>query len=207
MVAALLAPLVSAVIIDRIAIVVGNSIIKDSDIERDMRVVSLLNNQPLQLGLSARKAATSRLIDQVFIRREIRLGDYAPATLEDADKQLAILKADRFRSGTAYDAALKRYGVSDLELRTQFEWQLSVLRFIDVRFRPAAYVTDADIETYYRSHQAALSKQFPGRTSLDELREDIRSILTGDKVNTLFFAWLDDQRKNNKIIYHEEGLR
>ncbi len=31
-------------------------------------------------------------------------------------------------------------------------------------------------------------------------------ILTGEKVNKQFFAWLDDQRKNNKIEFREESL-
>ncbi|MBV9613086.1 MAG: hypothetical protein JO091_11475, partial [Acidobacteriaceae bacterium] len=38
--------LAPGVIIDRIAVVVGNSIVKDSDIDRDIRVTSFLNNQP-----------------------------------------------------------------------------------------------------------------------------------------------------------------
>ena len=45
-----------------------------ADIERDLRVTEFLNGQPLSLGPTSRKAATNRLIDQVFIRREIRLG-------------------------------------------------------------------------------------------------------------------------------------
>jgi hypothetical protein len=49
-----------AVIIDRIAIVAGNGIVKDSDIERDIRVTQFLNGQPLDLGLAARKAAIIR---------------------------------------------------------------------------------------------------------------------------------------------------
>jgi hypothetical protein len=201
------ASLLSAVIIDRVALVVGNAIIKDSDIERDVRVVSFLNSQPLTFTASARKAAVGRLLDQVFIRREIRLGDYAPATLSDADKQLAAIKEDRFKTPGSYEAALKRYGINDLELRTQFQWQLSVLRFIDVRFRPAAYVSDAETETYYREHTEALKRQYPGKTTLNDLREDIRGVLTGEKVNQLFFSWLDEQRTSSKIIYHEEGLR
>lgn len=201
------ASLISAVIIDRVAVVVGNAIIKDSDIERDIRVVSFLNGQPLTFTAGARKAAAGRLLDQVFIRREIRLGDYAPATLSDAEKQLSVIKQDRFEKPGSYEAALKRYGTTDLELRTQFQWQLTVLRFIDVRFRPAAYVSDAEIETYYREHTAALKRQYPGKATLNDLREDIRGILQGEKVNQLFFNWLDEQRTSSKIVYHEEGLR
>lgn len=195
-----------AVIIDRIAIVVGNSIIKDSDIERDLRVTSFLNSSALDLNLASRKQAANRLIDQVFIRREIRIGDYPVATLQDADKQLENLKRDRFKTQAAFDQALRRYGLSQLDLRTQLEWQLTVLKFIDIRFKPAVLITDEDVANYYRQHLAALRRAYPGKSSLDDLRPQIEEILTGERVNQQFFSWLDEQRKDAKIEFREENL-
>jgi hypothetical protein len=198
--------LMQAVVIDRIAVVVGNSIIKDSDIDRDLRATSFLDGQPLNLSEAKRKEAIGHLIDQVFIRREIRIGNYPVATLQEADAQLNRLKAQRFRTQAAFDQALKRYGLTELELRTQFQWQLTVLRFIDVRFKPAVLVTDDEIEKYYREHATALRRQYPGKSD-DDLREKVRDILTAEGVNKLFFAWLDDQRNDTKIKYLEASLR
>ncbi len=192
-------------IIDRIAVVVGNSIVKDSDIERDIRVTDFLNHQALDLSARARKESASRLIDQVFIRREIRIGDYPQATLQEADGQLNALKKQRFKTESAFQSALRSYGLTELELRTQFQWQLTVLKFIDLRFKPAVLVTDEEIDKYYRDHVAALRHEYPGK-SLDELHDEIRNIITGEKVNQQFFTWLDDQRKNAKISFHEETL-
>lgn len=195
-----------AVIIDRIAVIVGgNAIVKDSDIQRDIRVTDFLNNQPLELSNAARKKAADRLIDQIFIRREIRIGDYPAATLQDADRQLASLKKQRFRTNAQFQQALGRYGLTELELRTQFQWQLTVLQFIDLRFKPAVLITDEEIDKYYRDHSAALHREYPSK-SLDDVRDQIRDILTGEQVNRQFFAWLDDQRKNNKVVFREENL-
>jgi hypothetical protein len=187
-----------AVIIDRIAIIVGNSIVKDSDIDRDLRVTAFLNGQPLDLGDAARKKAAGRLIDQVFIRREIRIGDYATATLQEADQQLGDLKKQRFKTDAAFEQSLRRYGLTELDLRTLFQWQLTVLRFIDVRFKAAVLVTDDEVAAYYHAH--------PSKASLDDMRDKIRDILTGERVNKLFFAWLDEQRKDVKIRFREESL-
>jgi peptidyl-prolyl cis-trans isomerase SurA len=198
--------LVYAVIIDRIAVVVGDSIIKDSDINRDIRVTSFLDGRPPDLSTANRKQAVTHLIDQVFIRREIQVGGYAVSTLQDADAQLDHLKKQRFKTAAAFEQALKRYDLTNLELRTQFQWQLTVLRFVDTRFKPAVLVTDDEIEKYYRQHAAALKRQYPGK-SLDDLRDQIRDILTAEGVNRQFFAWLDDQRSNTKIRYLEESLR
>lgn len=196
-----------AVIIDRIAIIVGNSIIKDSDIDRDLRVTEFLNGEPLDLSNAAKKKAADRLIDQVFIQREIRIGDYPAASFEEVDRQLAGLERQRFKTDAAFEQALRRYGLTELDLRTELQQKLTLLRFIDVRFKPAVLVTDEEIEKYYRDHLAALRRAYPGKSSLDDLRPHIEDILTGEKVNQELFAWLDEQRKQAKIQYREESLR
>ena len=203
----LLAPsIVFATIIDRIAVIVGNSIVKDSDIERDLRVTAFLDGAPLDLGREARKKAAKRLIDQIFIRREIRLGDYPAATPEEASQQLDALKKQKFKTNTAFQNALGRYGLTEADLRSQFQWQLTVLRFIDARFKPAVLVTDQEIEQYYWAHRAALAREHPGKTSLHGLEDTVRDILTGEKVNQLFFSWLDEQRQGVKIEFREASL-
>lgn len=194
------------VIIDRIAVIVGNSVVKDSDIERNLRVTDFLNRQPLDLGTQSRKNAAKRLIDQVFLRREIRIGDYPPATPEEADQQLDALKKARFKTNAAFLDALRRYGLIEADLRIEFQWQLTVLRFIDARFKPAVLVSDEEIESYYREHRAALARQHPGKNSLEDLRDAIRDTITGEKVNKLFFTWLDEQRQDIKIHFLEESL-
>jgi hypothetical protein len=126
--------------------------------------------------------------------------------LQQADEQLNRVESTRFKSVSAFDRSLERYGLSELELRTEFQWQLTVLQFIDSRFKPAVLISDQEVNNYYREHEAALRRQFPGKTSKAQLDEDIRNILTGEKVNQLFFAWLDDQRKNTKIQFLEKNL-
>lgn len=201
------AALASPVIIDRIAIVIGNSIIKDSDISRDLRVTDFLNGDPLNISLAARKKAASRLIDQVFIRREIQIGDYAEASWKQANEELDKLKKQRFKTEAAFEQALHRYQLSPLDLRTQFQWQLTILSFIDIRFKPAVIVTGAEIEKYYDAHKSELQRAYPGKASLEDLSQEIRQRITEEKVNQEFFSWLDAQRKNNKIQYLEADLK
>jgi hypothetical protein len=195
-----------AVIIDRIAIIVRNSVIKDSDIRRDIRVTDFLNGQPLNFGPAARKAAADRLINQAMIRREIRLGDYPQATYQEADQQLDRLEKQKYKSQAAFEQALTRYGLTNNELRTEFKWQLTVLRFIDARFKPAVMVSDREVNDYYDQHEAALRHAHP-KESVDDLHGDARNIITGEQVNKLFFDWLDQQRGDAKIVFHEEGLK
>lgn len=200
-------PPAGAVIVDRIAIRVDNAIVKDSDISRNLRATQFLNNDPLNLGEANRREAARRLIDQSFIKREIELGDYPQASWDEADQQLDKLKSGRFKTAGAFQQALKKYGLVEPDLRFEFQWQLTVLRFIDLRFKPAVLVTDDDVAKYFRAHTAALRKANPGLTTLDDLREPIHGILVGEGVNQQFFAWLDAQRKSKKVEFKEAGLQ
>lgn len=199
--------LLSAVIVDRIAVRVQNAIVKDSDISRNVRVTQFLNGDPLKFTDQTRREAAKRLIEQAFIRQEIQVGDYPRAGWDEADAQIDKLKKERYKAPEGFQQALARYGLVEPDLRFEFQWQLTVLRFIDLRFKPAVLVNDDEIQAYYRQHQAALKRENPEDSSLDELREKIRDILVGEKVNGLFFAWLDDHRKESKIEFYEESLR
>jgi hypothetical protein len=199
--------LLEGVIIDRIAIIVGNSIVKDSDISRDLRVTSFLNDDPLNLSAEARKAAASRLVDQIFIRREIQLGNYATASPQEANKELDQLVQQRFKSQSSLQGALKKYGITAPDLRSHFLWQVTVLRFIDARFKPAVLVTDAEVENYYNEHRVALQRQHPSKADLENARPEITDLIAAQRVNKLFFSWLDEQRKATSIKYVEGSLQ
>ena len=203
----LLCCVLGAVIIDRIAVVVGNSIVKDSDIERDVKVTDFLNGQPPMPNAAERRAAANRLIDQIFIRREIELGNYPVATMEETAQELSKLEKDRFKTAAALQKSLHLYGLKEADLKSYFHWQLTVLRFVDARFRPSVLVTDEEIAKYYQQHAAAFKKEHPDKSSLDDVRGEINTILASQRVDKVFFSWLDEQRKDAKIKYFEESLR
>jgi hypothetical protein len=194
------------VIIDRVAIEVdANDIIKDSDIDRDLHATEFLDGVPPSTTLAQRKKTAAHLIDQVFIRQEIRIGDYPTASTEDANQQLLELQKQRFSGEAAMRARLKAYDLTLPDLREQFRWQLTVLRFIDARFKPAVLVSDDAVDKYYIAHLSQLRKENPKATE-DELKNDARDALTGEEVNKLFFAWLDQHRHDAKIRFLEEKL-
>jgi hypothetical protein len=198
----------SAVIIDRIAIVAGNAIIKDSDIERDIRVVSFLNRQKLSFDAATRREAADRLIDQLLIQREIDVGEYQVPPESDAAKLLQNTERDRAPSPQAFSHLLAGYGLSVEQLRAYLYWQLTVLRFIDQRFRPAVLVTDDDVQNYYREHTAQFRKAPDGQhESLDDARPEIREIITNQKINQQFDRWIRSRRRSTNIQFLEESLK
>jgi peptidyl-prolyl cis-trans isomerase SurA len=192
----------SAVVLDRIAVVAGNKAIKSSDIDRDLRVTEFLNQEPLSLTPDARHKAAERLIDQSVIRNEIETGGFGMATDTEAGAMLAQLQRDRYGNSSArLREALTRYGLTETELRNHLLWQLTVLRFIDRRFRPGVLVTDEDVRKYYDEHLADLRRQYPKGNTFTDLAPEIRGSLEGERINQDFESWLSDTRKNYRVDY------
>jgi len=188
-----------AVVIDRMAVVAGNRVIKDSDIERDIRIIDFLNGNKLDLGPAARRKAAQRLIDQAMIRREVDLGRYPAPSQAETENLLQQVKKQ--------PQALQAYGITQQELESQVRWQITVLHFIEQRFRPAVLVSEQESDAYYRAHAADFRDPQTGKIPLiDAVRDQIQDILAAPKVTKEFEDWLDRARKRTKVEYREASL-
>jgi len=192
----------SATVVDRMAVIVDKHVIKSSDIYRDLGVTEFLNRQQPDFSAEARHKAADRLIEQSIIRNEIASGGYRWASSADADALLNQIQKDRFAGSSAQlQAALSRYGLTQDELRAQLLWQLTVLRFIDQRFRNGVLVTDEDIRAYYDQHLADLKREYPQDTSYKALESKIRASLEGERINQNFIQSMDQARKRAHVRY------
>jgi hypothetical protein len=197
-----------AEVIDRIAVIVGKRAIKTSDIDRELRVSSFLNRQPVSESPENRHKVAERLIDQELVRQDLLNGQYSQPTEEDAGDFLQQLRRDRFGgSETRLRADLERYGLKEDQLRGYLLWQLTVLRFIDQRFRNAVQVTDDEIAAYYQERWAELQKAYPQNSGLQALAPKIRESLTGERINQAFEEWLAETRHGVRIEYRQQAFQ
>lgn len=195
-------------IVDRIAIIAGNAIIKDSDIDTDIRITAFLNNRRPQFTPAARQASASRLLDQIFIRKEIEAGDYASAPVSEAQNLLASIRKSRYPTSAEFKAALASYEISEDDLKAHLEWQMTVLHFIDQRFRPGVLIAADDIQKYFEEHKAQLAASNPGKpVTVEALHDQIQQTLVGEAVNQLLFDWLNRRRAQARITYLEASLK
>jgi parvulin-like peptidyl-prolyl isomerase len=188
-----------AVIVDRIAVIVGNKIIAQSEIDQRIRLTAFENGEKPDFSLSSRRQAAQRLIDQKLIEREMEVGHY-PLLDEDRKKELLteFAKANYKSDSAALDAALAAVGLAPADLAGDLAWQSDLLTFLSLRFRPAVQVTDQDIQKYFSE------KIKTG--NLDEVRSQIEQQLTIERADKELDAWLRDQRKTGKIEYPEKDL-
>jgi peptidyl-prolyl cis-trans isomerase SurA len=200
--------LADATIVDRVAVIVDKRVIKLSDIQRDLRVTEFLNREPLKIDADAKRKSAERLIDQMVIAEDMTRGGYRRPPESEADATLKQLEHDRFGGSAAgMRAELERYGLNVAELREQLLWQLTVLRFIDERFRPGVQIADDQVRSYYDQHVAALKRQYPSDYHFETLEAKIHESLEGEAVNKNFEQWLDEARKQAHIEYRPEAFK
>ncbi len=197
-----------AQVLDRVAVVVGKRAIKLSDIESDIRITAFLNRTAVDMSPAARRKSAERLVDQSVIRDEIATGDYERASDADAQGMLKQLRQDRFGgSDQRLRPELAKYGITEDQLTSELRWQLTVLRFIDERFRPAVLITDDALKNYYDQHLAELRKQNPQDSTFDALEPKIREQLVSAEVDKQFDAWLADKRKDDRVTFLKEAFQ
>jgi len=198
----------NAVVLDRIAVIVGKRVIKTSNIDVDLRLTAFLNREPARTDSDNKHRSAERLIDQEIIRQEIINGGFRrPAESQSAALE-AQLTRDRFGGSDArLRVELTRYGLSESDLREQLLWQLTVLSFIEQRFQGGAAVADEDVRSYYDQHLAELRRQNPQASSYEALQPQIRKLLEGERVNQNFNQWLSQARNRYRIEYKQEALK
>jgi peptidyl-prolyl cis-trans isomerase SurA len=197
-----------AVVIDRVAVIVGKRVIKTSDIDLNVRVSQFMNGEPLNLSEAEKRKVADRLVVQELIWQEMMSGGYSQPTDQDVNAYLQQLVRDRFKGSEAQlRSALTKYGLTENQLRKYLLWQLTVLRFIDQRFRPGVLVTDEDVRAYYEQHRAELQKAYPQNNSIEALDANIREIIVGERVNQAFEEWLQQTRGRTRIEFRDVAFR
>ena len=198
----------AGVVIDQMAVIVGKRVIKTSDIDLDQRLTAFLNNEPVKTTSEEKRRSAERLIDQEIIRQEILTGGFRRPEEAQSAALEAQLTRDRFGGSEARRReALGRYGLGEDDLREQLLWQLTVLSFIDQRFRTSAIVSDEDVRAYYDQRLPELRRQNPQAYGYEALEAKIRSSLEGERVNQSFNQWLGEARNRYRIEYKQEALK
>lgn len=194
-------------IIDRLAISVGNQVITESQIDEEVRVTAFLNNEKPDLSSDERKKAAGRLIEQALIKREMDLSRYPLPALSDADSALNDVKS-HYSAQAAFDQALDGHAITEAQLKEHLWWQLTVLRFVDYRFRPGIQISDSEIQAYYQQQLSKWRQQgIKSIPNLNDERAEIEKILTEQQIDENLDRWLSDARKQVPIRYLDEALQ
>jgi hypothetical protein len=194
-----------AEIIDRIAVVVGNSVITESEILREIRLTAFLNGEPLDFSPVNKRKTAERLVEQRLIANEIGASLYASPSAAASQEMLKQIK-DRFPNPAAYQEELMRVGVTEDELKAHLTRQLVTLSFLDFRFRPGIQIDEEEIGKYFNERLAPeLKKAKPdGQFPLSDFRSQVREALIGERMDKASDAWLKQAREHTRIEFRAD---
>ena len=99
-------------------------------------------------------------------------------------------------------AVLRRHGLEEEELEASIRMQISILRFVDLRFRPFAGVSTEEMEAYY---QQKLIPQLQASRSVvppfEDLANKIKEVLREEKVTFALEQWLKEAKQRSNIEF------
>jgi hypothetical protein len=196
-------------IIDRIAVSVGNRVIAVSDLDREIRVAAFLDGVQPDFSPAAKRATAERMIEQKLIRRELETSRYPVPDASEVEPVLAEFREQHFKDDDEYRRAVTERGITEQDVKDELLWQRTLLRFIEVRFRPAVQVSDQEIQDYFEQVVVPAARvAHPGEpVVLEDYRSQVEEKLSGQRVDKEVDTWLKESRKRNEIVIHEDALQ
>jgi hypothetical protein len=197
----------SAGLIDRVDIVVGSTVITELQLEEEMYVTGFLNDEPLTPSPEERRAAAERLIQQVFIRRDMEVSRYPDVPQDTVDEEFRALRA-QYASTSDFQAKLKQYGISEDVLRKHLAVQTRTLRFVGFRFRPEVDISEGELDEYARRQRTNWAAEHPGAPEPERFKNNaaLRSALLEDRTDQALNSWIEDTRNQTRISYLDQTL-
>lgn len=189
----LLAFAARAEIIDRIAVSVGNRVITQSDLERQIRVIAFQNGVKPDFSTANKHAVADKMIEQKLIQKELENSRYPLPTPADLQPAIDDFKKAHFPDRSSYEKALNEYGITEQDLLDVLLWERTLLAFIEIRFESGVLVSDQDIADHAREKQLTPAAA--------------ERALIGIRADQQLEQWLRDARRRSPVITHEEALR
>lgn len=180
-------------LVDRIVAVVDEDPILLSDLE-EVIGVGLAQRRDGEGDEAFRARVLEQLIEERLRFHEVDRFGFAQVPVEEIEAQVAEIRS-RFESDEAFRARMREVGLGDQELRQLVARQLMVLTYVDERLGARVFVSLDDIRAYYNEAlKPRLEAGGEPVPPLDEVREDIRTVLKEQRLNEEIERWTEELR-------------
>ena len=194
--------------IDRIAATLDGQAITTSQILEDLRVAAFLNGEKPEFGAAARRGMADRLIEQLLVLREMELTRYPGPSAAEIAEPLRQVRA-RLPDEAQFQRELAAYKLTGQQLENALRRQVTLLRFIDLRFRPEVQVQESEVMQYYETVflPEIRKKGIAPDPTYDDVRAECEEALTTRLVDKRVDRWLAEARARARIDYDEDAFR
>jgi peptidyl-prolyl cis-trans isomerase SurA len=185
-------PSARAELVDRIVAIIDRDVVTLSEAEQASAVAASRTGETVELV-----DTVERLIESRLVEREVERFTSEPIPRELVDQAVAEVRSG-FASDEAFQAMLSSNGLSEQELRSELRRQLEVNRYLERRFRALVFVSDEEIEAYYRDE---LPKEAGGKPlpELSQVSDKIRRILEERRFNARVDEWIKGLKSRSVI--------
>ncbi len=178
----------------------------EDDVITESELQELGAFQQLVEGKAKSRSELIRMLaDQWIVSGEARTAQYQHPSPADVDRAYSQF-VSQFKSPDEFRARCAAVGLGETAIRRLLTQQLYLAHFIDFRFRPAAQISDQEVEAYYRTE---FSPQLKSRgqevPALADVEDTIREVLIQRAITERATKWLDETRERLRIDVVAEG--
>jgi len=196
------------VVLDRVIAVINGDVILESDIKEELRFAQL---EPFYItpGSDTLMRAGRRLANRTLILQQMKQQPGLGINVTDADVQKALAdvrthlpECRQYHCTTeeGWQSFLAAHDLTEQEVFTHWKQRLSILKFIDLRFRSGIRIPNEEIEAYYKKSVVPVyEKQNQKPPALSEISQRIQEILLQQHVNGLLQDWLKSLRDEGSV--------
>lgn len=197
-------PAPRGVVIDRIAAVVGDDVVLESDVNR-LVALRYLTPVPDESVSAYRDRILDELVTDALRERELRKAgglDPDPAEVEARIAALAArVEAER---GQSFETFLNDAGITRAEAAAWVRRGLMLQTYTRERLTPTIRITDAEIRAFYDGpfRDEARAKGLETLPPLSEVTDDVRGLLRERKLNEAIARWTEELRASTRILIY-----
>jgi len=198
------------VVLDHIVALVNDEPILESDVQQELHMATFvpgLSNAHEASGENARTNAIARLIDRALISAQEQW--QTPTAVTDAELSADITELQRRIPDCAQNkcatpegwaAVLKSHGFTPSGFSERWRTRMTMLRFIEQRFRVGIRIRPEEIDNYYRT---VLTPQYVAVHAtpppLSSVSNRIEQLLLEQHISSLLEDWLKQLRTEGNV--------
>ena len=198
------APLQGAVVLDRIAAVVGDDLILESEL-RKLVGVGYLPREAGESDPAYRDRVLEVRVVEVLRDRQLRKTGGIEPKREEVEARVAALEtrvvAER---GETLDSILTRAGATRDDLTAFVKRGMSLESFVKERLSPGVKTTEAELRAYYDGpfREEARAKGLASLPPYEDVSEQIRELVRERKLNAEIERWTEQLRAETRVLIY-----
>lgn len=189
---------------DRIAAVVGDDIILDSEIHK-LVAVRVLERKAGESDAAYRDRVLDQRIVDLLREKQLRRSSGFDPKPEEVEARVAALEARLARDrGMPAAAVLAEAGTTREELSAWVRRGLALDSFVKERLTPGLKLTETDLRAYYETvfREAAKKRGLADVPPFAEVREQIREVVREVRLNAEIERWTERLRSETRILIY-----